>query len=64
MRHGNPDKGPTSPQDYDLGYKNDMGNESAYYPGKERGNEYAMHQNEIKERDEKKLRSDKFSKIA
>ena len=64
MRHGNPDKGPTSPSDYDLGYKNDLSNESPYYPGGMRGNEYTKLQNEIKHRDEKKLKREKFTKIA
>lgn len=64
MRPGNPDRGPTSPHDYDLGYKNDLRNESAYSPFGERGNEYVANQNEIKDRDHKKLKADKFSKIA
>jgi hypothetical protein len=63
-RPGNPDHGPTAHSDYDLGYKTDTSNESEYYPGGMRGNDYMKHQNEAKNRDAKKLRSDKFSKIA
>lgn len=64
MKPGNPDRGPTSTSDYDLGYKTDLANESEYYPGGMRGNEYTKNQNIAKVRDAKKLRSDKFSKIA
>lgn len=61
--HGNPMKEGEMP--FDMGYQTQLGNESPYFPeDKMRGNDYTKLQNEIKSRDAKKIRSDKFTKIA
>lgn len=61
---GHADKGPQK-QDYDLGYKNSpKGYEGSYYPGDMRGNDYMKMQREMIGRDNKKLRANKFTKIA
>lgn len=69
MKHGNPDKGPQMKEGahhYDKGYKSDAEVMSGgAYPGDEmRGNSYFQLQDEARRKDAKKLKSDKFSKIA
>jgi hypothetical protein len=67
---GNPDKGPQmkeGPHHFDKGYMSDSehfspeaGSSDDHY----RGNRYMDLQNEIVRKDTKKMRGDKFSKIA
>jgi hypothetical protein len=68
MHKGNPDKGPQMHEGahhWDKGYTSDSEMSHGGYPEKQyRGNEYLRLQNEILSKDAKKLRSDKFSKIA
>ena len=65
---GNPDKGPQMHEGahhFDKGYTSDHEMSHGGYPEDHyRGNSYLHLQNEILAKDSKKLRSDKFSKIA
>lgn len=68
-RNEDPDKGPAMREGahhFDKGYVSDeeyaLGSNS--YPAGERGNRYAPMQNEIRKKDDKKLVSNKFTKIA
>lgn len=67
-RKMNPDKGPPMHEGenhFDKGYKSDNEMFDPYTESDtERGNEYFRLQNEIVHRDTKKMRRDKFSKIA
>lgn len=64
----NPDKGPQMHEGahhFDKGYMSDDEMSKGGYPSDSyRGNAYLSMQNEILSKDSKKLRSDKFSKIA
>ncbi len=70
FREKNPDKGPQMKEgkmEFDKGYMSDHEyfSPKKEYPGDtERGNEYMKHQNEIVARDSKKLKRDRFTKIA
>lgn len=70
LKNSNPDRGPRmieSAHYFDKGYESDNEYFSPRneFPGnEERGNAYMKHQNEIVGRDSKKLRREKFSKIA
>lgn len=70
LKSSNPDKGPRMMEGahhFDKGYisDNDYFAPKNEYPGDhERGNHYMQMQNEIVARDSKKLRRDKFTKIA
>lgn len=68
--HGNPDKGPQMHEGahhFDKGYvsDNDHFSPRGVYPGDhQRGNAYMAHQNEIANKDSKKLKREHFTKIA
>jgi hypothetical protein len=69
IRERNPDHGPKiheGEHHYDMGYVSDNDHFSppdAYPDNHMRGNQYMKHQNEIVERDSKKLYREKFTKI-
>ena len=67
--HGNPDKGPQMHEGahhFDKGYTSDEKHFNPYTESDDnyRGNPYMKLQNEIVHRDTKKLKANKFSKIA
>lgn len=70
LKGSNPDRGPKmieGAHHFDKGYESDHEHfsPSKEFPGdEERGNAYMKHQNEIVGRDSKKLRREKFTKIA
>lgn len=70
LRESDPDKGPAmieGAHKFDKGYESDedyFSPRGVYPHDHERGNKYMMKQNEIVQRDSKKLTSGKFTKIA
>lgn len=70
LRKKDPDRGPPMHEgahQFDKGYVSDeeyFSPRDAYPGDHERGNQYMKHQNEIVHRDSKKLKREKFSKIA
>lgn len=66
-KKANPDKGPPMREGenkFDKGYQSDDELFDPYSECQERGNEYFKLQNEIVHKDTKKMRRDKFTKIA